>query len=249
MPVRRRRALTAPVAALLLALPACRNTDDRTPEASRANLERIGKAVYAHAGAPPGNAAWDFKADYRLPAGFCGPDRKAPGLSWRVQLLPHLGEDELFRRFKLDEAWDSPHNATLIPRMPAVYATPGTPADGRTHYRGLVGPQGVFGAHVRPDRHKPGDPLSGASLHGITDGTANTVVVVEAEEAVVWTRPDDLPVGGDHPAPKLRAVGGRANVLFCDRTVRTLPANIPEANLKALCTAAGGEPGDVQTIP
>jgi prepilin-type processing-associated H-X9-DG protein len=248
MPVRHRRAGLA--AALLLALPACRG-EERAHEASRRNLEEIGRAVSAAAGMPREPGAWDFRMRYPFPAGYCGPDRKSVGLSWRVAALPHLGQDDLFRQFKLDEAWDSPHNMALVPRMPAVYALPGVKdPDGRTHYRGLAGPQGVFRAYPSPDRHKPGDPLNGlAPGFEISDGTSNTIMVVEAEEPVVWTKPDDLPVGGDHPAPKLRAVGGRANVLFCDGTVRALPANIPEANLKALCTAAGGEPGSVQTIP
>src|SRR5438046_1419781 len=33
-------------------------------------------------------------------------------LSWRVQLLPYLGEGELYKQFHLDEPWDSDHNKT-----------------------------------------------------------------------------------------------------------------------------------------
>ncbi len=45
----------------------------------------------------------------------------ATGLSWRVHLLPFLGEAVLYREFHLDEPWDSPHNMTLVSRMPQVY--------------------------------------------------------------------------------------------------------------------------------
>ena len=48
-----------------------------------------------------------------------------PLLSWRVHLLPFLEQDNLYRRFNLDEPWDSPHNRTLLDQMPAVYARPG----------------------------------------------------------------------------------------------------------------------------
>ena len=45
-------------------------------------------------------------------------------LSWRVYLLPFLGNLPLFQEFHLDEAWDSPHNKKLIAQMPAVFACP-----------------------------------------------------------------------------------------------------------------------------
>ena len=37
-----------------------------------------------------------------------------PLLSWRVLILPFLGEQELYRRFRLDEPWNSPHNVPLL---------------------------------------------------------------------------------------------------------------------------------------
>jgi hypothetical protein len=33
-----------------------------------------------------------------------------PLLSWRVAILPLIDEDALYKRFHLDEPWDSPHN-------------------------------------------------------------------------------------------------------------------------------------------
>ncbi|MEX0824545.1 MAG: DUF1559 domain-containing protein, partial [Pirellulaceae bacterium] len=39
-------------------------------------------------------------------------------LSWRVHLLPFLGEAALFEQFRLDEPWDSPHNLQLAEKMP-----------------------------------------------------------------------------------------------------------------------------------
>jgi hypothetical protein len=45
-----------------------------------------------------------------------------PVLSWRVAILPELGYEALYRKFRLDEPWDSPHNKKLLPRMPIEYA-------------------------------------------------------------------------------------------------------------------------------
>lgn len=46
------------------------------------------------------------------------------GLSWRVHLLRAFGEGALADAFRMDEAWDSPHNLRLLPRMPAIYRMP-----------------------------------------------------------------------------------------------------------------------------
>ena len=35
---------------------------------------------------------------------------KGTQLSWRVHLLPFLGHQQLYSRFRLDQSWDSPHN-------------------------------------------------------------------------------------------------------------------------------------------
>ena len=57
----------------------------------------------------------------KLPASAIRDRAGKPLLSWRVALLPHLGQDALYKQFKLDEPWDSEHNRKLIPRMPAVF--------------------------------------------------------------------------------------------------------------------------------
>ncbi len=62
------------------------------------------------------------------PAYSVGKDG-APLLSWRVLILPFLDQNDLFREFHLDEPWDSPHNRTLIAKMPVTYRCPVERAD------------------------------------------------------------------------------------------------------------------------
>src|SRR5262249_61834200 len=72
---------------------------------------------------------------------------KPQGLSWRVALLPYLGEEKLYAQFRLDEPWDSPNNLPLLKRMPKVYELPGGPSDvpaGYTFYQVVVGPGAIF---------------------------------------------------------------------------------------------------------
>src|SRR5262249_51023615 len=42
------------------------------------------------------------------------PDQMQGKLSWRVALLPHLGQVALFQKFHLNESWDSAHNIALV---------------------------------------------------------------------------------------------------------------------------------------
>ena len=44
-----------------------------------------------------------------------------PLLSWRVHILPLVGQVKLYKQFHFDEPWDSPHNKKLIEKMPAVF--------------------------------------------------------------------------------------------------------------------------------
>ena len=80
---------------------------------SKDNLMHIAIAMHGYDGE---------NKHFPLPAST-SPQGK-PLLSWRVRILPFLGQDALYRQFHLDEPWDSPHNRTLIDKMPAVYCLP-----------------------------------------------------------------------------------------------------------------------------
>ena len=70
-----------------------------------------------------------------------------PLLSWRVLLLPYLEEQSLFLEFHLDEPWDSPHNLSLLKRMPKVYCSPegyGAVPPFSTYYQVFVGKGAAF---------------------------------------------------------------------------------------------------------
>ncbi len=62
-----------------------------------------------------------------------------------MAILPHSEQVTLFRQFKLDEPWDSPHNIRLFPMMPHQYESPrknNTP--GETFYQVFTGPGTAF---------------------------------------------------------------------------------------------------------
>jgi hypothetical protein len=112
-----------------------------------------------------------------------------PLLSWRVAILPFLEQKPLYDQFHLDEPWDSEHNKQFIDKMPAVFRSPNSNAEpGKTNYLGVGGPRGVIVAPGQGRGKTGGIPLS-----AVTDGTSNTIAVVEASDslATIWTKPEE----------------------------------------------------------
>ena len=148
-------------------------------------------------------------------------------LSWRVAILPFLEQIALYERFRLDEAWDSPHNASLLKEMPRVYAPVAhkdtTPY--ATHYQGFVGPGAVF------------DGDEGTRIADVIEAATPTLMIVEAVEPVPWTKPEDLPYGDERPLPELgRQFEDGSYVAVADGSVRFLSRRIAPETLRALIT-------------
>ena len=167
-----------------------------------------------------------------------------PLLSWRVALLPYLGEEELYREFHLDEPWDSPHNLTLLPRMPEVYSCPSAPtAVGMTPYVAAAGP-GMFFDAPEPI---PGTQTIGVSIGAISDGTANTILLLDLgwKNRVEWTRPAEFVVDVDEVVDLLnatQATHARARpMLFGDGSVRAIAESLDPRTLQALFTRDAGD--------
>jgi hypothetical protein len=160
-------------------------------------------------------------------------------LSWRVALLPYLGEDELYRQFKQDEPWDSLHNKRLLKKMPKVLRDPKQwRMDQPWWTRDLVftGPGTVF------------EGTKGIRRADVHDGVDKTLLLVHVpeEQSVYWTKPADLVYSADKPLPTLAPqYAQRFHVVLANGTVRVLKRDIPEKTLRALITRNGGERVDV----
>ena len=151
-------------------------------------------------------------------------------LSWRVAILPDLEEQMLYEEFHLDEPWDSPHNRPLADRMPAIFLSPGFENGDLTHYQLPVGEGTPF----------EGD--QGLGIDDILDGMSNTILVVEADEGVIWTKPDDWAYDPSNPTDgvgNLRRGGFIAG--FADGHVLFLQNDIGHDHLRAMITHDGGE--------
>jgi beta-lactamase regulating signal transducer with metallopeptidase domain len=171
--------------------------------------------------------------DHFPPAVVIGPDGKTPH-SWRVELLPYLEQVELYNEYKMNEPWDSPANRKVLEACPRIFTFPGSEA-GNTNsaYFALTGPETIM-----PTEGK------GVGIATITDGTSNTIALVEAQRDIPWTKPEDIPFDSNQPPPKLGGFFPEAagfNVGFADGSVRFIKDSINAVVLRALITKAGGE--------
>lgn len=178
-----------------------------------------------------------------FPPAYIADKNGKPMHSWRVMILPYIEESALYDQYNFDEPWDSPNNMAVAAQMPDVFRCPSSPQIGtgnETNYVVVIGdskkfPQTLF------------SPNKGISFGKVTDGTSNTIAVVETATPVPWTQPDaDLnfstmqfainaganSISSDHP--------GVANVLFADGSVRPLSKSVDSRTLRNLIQPADG---------
>jgi prepilin-type processing-associated H-X9-DG protein len=172
------------------------------------------------------------------PAYVPGEDGK-PMHSWRVLLLPYLEQSPLFEQYNFDEPWNSAENLAVGNTIPSVYQCPSDTlaSASETSYLMIVGPGTLS------------DGPTATKIAEITDGTSNTILLVEAAGCGVhWLKPEDLDaeqlsyfvndpvdrgIASEHP--------GGANFLFCDGAIIFVDAAVDPEEVEATSTISGGE--------
>lgn len=200
------------------------------------NLRQLGWAMHNYE-----NVRGNFP-----PAATSTKDGK-PLLSWRVLILPYMDHDDLYRKFKLDEPWDSAHNKALLPLMPEIYRPVNctTPEPCQTCYQVFVQAEGDVPAGKGRAPFSSGNLRfwrRGPSSAWFSDGAPNTFLIVEGRTPVLWTKPEDIPYFPSAPLPEL---GGQFkdgfNALFADGVARFISRGADERTIRAMITFNGGE--------
>jgi hypothetical protein len=223
---------TIAIVGALAALSAQSISVAQPPAPSRAEAQRL------NASKENLKAIWGGMSRYcekhgRFPARAILDANGKPLLSWRVSLLPFLGQEELYKQFKLNEPWDSPTNKRLVLRMPAIFRSPDdTSRQPLTSYLVPVGNGTAFGEKI------------GIRRADITDPPHITIMIVVADEdrRVLWTKPKDLTYDAKQPARGLGVVSAhRFLVMMADGTAIPIAEDFDLRFLQSFFTYAGGD--------
>ncbi|MEP0430698.1 DUF1559 domain-containing protein [Rhodopirellula bahusiensis] len=212
------------VGLLLPAVQAAREAARRMQSSN--NVKQIMLAMHNH-----------HSAYRELPLSAIVDDDGNPLLSWRVALLPFMDEQELYNQFKLDEPWDSDHNLPLAQQIPSVYQPLRKPVEpGHTIYQAVVGDS--IGLK----------PMQRTGFREFLDGLSNSVFILEtnADQAVLWTKPEDLNIDLDNPLKGLgSAWQGGFHVGMGDGAVKFITEEIDPDLFRKMLTRAGREVVDI----
>jgi hypothetical protein len=184
-------------------------------------------------------AVANYHATYGcIPPAYLADREGKPMHSWRVLLLPFLGQNTVYEAYNFAEPWDGPNNRKLVDQIGSIYLRLGLESDQArtTSFVAVVGPETAW----------PGTTPS--SYKDLGDGLQDTLVVVEVPDGTFqWMEPRDLRFDdmsfriNDGSGRGLGSRLGGARVVSADDTVTTLNDDFPPESLRAMLTARGGE--------
>ncbi|MBI3464764.1 MAG: DUF1559 domain-containing protein [Planctomycetes bacterium] len=223
---------------------------------SRATLERLGKPE-------------PLKG-----AQVSGPDKlPMEGYSWMVQLLPHLGHEDLYKKFDFSKPWDEDPNEPLTMQVIPAFLNPsdsrdkweGYPFDKKalTHFVGVSGIEDA--RNVVAAALPRSDPRAGmfgydqvAKPSEVTDGTSQTIMIIGSGElAAPWAIGGGATIRGARE-PYFHEITGfgskglpkrGSQAVMADGSVRFISADIDPQVFKSMCTIHGAESVDLSANP
>ncbi|HEV3259674.1 MAG TPA: hypothetical protein VG013_22595, partial [Gemmataceae bacterium] len=121
-----------------------------------------------------------------------------------------------------------------------------------THYQLFDGPGAAFESDSRLGLRPFGlsgvapDALQESSkptrIMDLLDGTSTTILIVEATDAIPWSKPGDVPYAPQGPLPRLGMLhNGDFTAAMADGTVHRFRKGTDEKLIRACITRNGGE--------
>ena len=189
----------------------------------RNNLKQIGLALHS------------YHDDYgSFPPAYTVDSEGRPLHSWRTLLLPYLEHSNLYQQIDFSKPWNDPVNAAAFETSINIFQCPSSSIPkNHTTYLGVSGPDSFFNA------------TAARILSDITDGTSNTLTVVEVphDQSVPWMAPQDadealiLSIAKDS---KVAHTGGYQS-LIADGSVRYISIVTDKSTLRALLTISADD--------
>lgn len=185
-------------------------------------------------------------------------------LAWSALLLPFIEQKAVYDMIDVNAAYDSTKNAHAAAQVLSVYICPSNPHES-LHVDGLAVCDygGIYGSrlhNVGTYSHYPNGVMrydEATRISDISDGTSCTLIVAEDANSVdnmLWINGDNVfeqmyPInqaalmssGIPDNEISSRHIGGGANGLFADGSVRFLGEEMNLEILNAICTRAEGE--------
>ncbi|MDR1924764.1 MAG: DUF1559 domain-containing protein [Planctomycetaceae bacterium] len=166
------------------------------------------------------NATREYeRLNKKFPQSFCDNSGK-PLLSWRVAILPLIGQQELYDQFNLKESWDSPTNLPLVEKIPQIFAQI---KNKKTDQENPAANTNAKGKTQIQRFNSTGTPLSDRelTLSKMRQPESTVLLILTAPDlAVEWTKPDEL----SYEADKLETIAGNT---FVGVTFAGAPINLP----------------------
>jgi len=210
-----------------LLLPAVQGAREAARSTScQNNLKQIGLALH------------NYHDVYRtMPPAVVTDENGRAMHSWRIFILPFLEADYIHSQYRFDEPWDSPNNSQFANQCPEVFRCPSDPNNTSN-----CGYRVVMGKNTAWQENKA------MGFRDITDGTSNTIAVVEVSNYQSnWMDPnelqmDSIPMAINSPAG---GIGSHhpdtVNILMFDASVRRLSEQLDPETLKLLLEHQDGK--------
>jgi hypothetical protein len=225
-----RRGVLAATLILLAALPGCGPSNAVDKQISANNLKQLAMGMLNYRDSmmwlPPVTGKVQGQAE-GMP---WQPGMVPAGLSWRFHVLPYIEQDNLYKLalFTKPPNEAEPWNRSDLLGVPVrTFMSPvaGQTDPTKTYYRVFVGGGALFSG----SENDPGVLRA--------DTAANTIMIVEAGEAVPWTKPEELAYDPDKPLPPLGGLFADGfHAAFADGSVRFIPRTTDEKTIRAMIT-------------